>query len=50
MDTRDKLEDLGVCMYFALCTNDATHLLNAGAIGQVPICDRCQERYDSFTR
>lgn len=41
----DHLES-GVCMWFGHCTNRATHTQYHPIIGDVPICDRCQEKYD----
>jgi hypothetical protein len=36
-----------VCQWFALCPNDATHTLAHPILGDVPICDRCQAKYDA---
>lgn len=32
------------CEWFALCLNQATGYLNAGPLGDVPICDRCSAK------
>lgn len=39
----DETEDLGVCQWFAKCTNPATHLEKHVVLGDVPCCDRCAE-------
>jgi hypothetical protein len=40
-----KSTGLGVtCAWFHLCENEATHLHDAGPLGQVPICDRCEAK------
>jgi hypothetical protein len=34
------------CQWFALCTNPANGLCDAGPLGQVPICQRCDDRME----
>lgn len=41
-------KDLGICQWFALCENQATHTMTHPILGEVPICDRCQEKYDKL--
>lgn len=35
------------CQWFALCPNDATHTQSHPVLGDVPICERCQAKYDA---
>lgn len=35
--------ELGKCKWFALCTNDATHLKPHPILREVPCCDRCAQ-------
>lgn len=37
-----------MCEWFALCANDATHTQSHPILGEVPICDRCQDKYDKM--
>ena len=39
---------LGPCMWFALCTNDATTTRPHPILGNVPICDRCDAKVDQI--
>jgi hypothetical protein len=34
------------CQWFAPCTNPANGLCDAGPLGQVPICQRCDDRME----
>lgn len=36
------------CRWWALCDQDATHTLSHPILGEVPICDRCQTKYDAL--
>lgn len=33
-----------LCQWFLLCTNEATRLREHPILGQVPICERCDEK------
>lgn len=51
LDTRDRVYAEGVeaaapCMWFALCDNDANGLRDAGPLGAVPICKRCDDKVE----
>lgn len=37
---------MDVCEWFALCTNAATKTRPHPILGDVPICDRCDEKMD----
>lgn len=34
------------CQWFLNCDNRATHMQSCPTLGDVPICDRCQEKSD----
>lgn len=34
------------CMWFALCDNPANGLRDAGPLGPVPICQRCDDKME----
>lgn len=42
------VNDLGFCMWWALCVNPATQLEPHPIIGDVPICDRCKAKLDAI--
>lgn len=39
-----------LCMWFALCENDATTRRHHPVLGEVPICDRCDARIEAIER
>jgi hypothetical protein len=41
---RDYSDDPAQCMWFALCDNVANGLRDAGPLGMVPICKRCDDK------
>lgn len=44
-DTGAELSDKpAVCMWFARCTNPANGVRDAGPVGIIPICQRCDDR------
>lgn len=36
---------VNTCQWFALCMNQATTTLSHPFLGQVPICQRCLDKY-----
>jgi hypothetical protein len=34
------------CMWFALCDNPANGLRDAGPLGMIPICKRCDDKME----
>ena len=36
------------CEWFTLCDREATHTQFHPILGEVPICDRCQAKYDNL--
>lgn len=40
--------DAVICEWFALCDHDATKYRPHPVLGEVPICDRCDERIESY--
>lgn len=44
----DTSDDLGTCAWYLKCDNAATHTQSHPVLGDVPICDRCQAKYDSM--
>ena len=36
----------GLCQWWALCENAATHTLGHPVLGRVPICERCLARLE----
>lgn len=42
-------DDPAPCMWFALCENDANGLRDAGPLGSVPICQRCDDKVERLS-
>lgn len=44
--TNETKHDTQTCEWFALCTNDAVGTAKHPVLGQVPICQRCANKFD----
>jgi hypothetical protein len=47
VDGESPREPLGPCAWFRLCDREATHTQAHPVLGNVPICDPCQAKYDA---
>jgi hypothetical protein len=44
------VEEIPACQWFALCPNEAVTMRPHPILGEVPICERCDERISALER